>query len=100
MPLSAGALMRTGTFVNLSVPISNASIRPSCSPRRPTSPTPALSVYVIGRTQRRRRRLTRNRRLFRPRVEHEVGAAATVDLGFHKDLVIDDSEVDGVKPAA
>jgi len=34
----------TGTLLTFSVPTSKLSIFPSCSPRRPTSPTPALSV--------------------------------------------------------
>ena len=44
MSRSGGFLMRHGTLRSLSVPISSESMRASCRPRRPTSPTPALSV--------------------------------------------------------
>ena len=44
LPRSAGFLMRTGRFLTCRSPMSSRSIRESCSPRSPTSPTPALSV--------------------------------------------------------
>ena len=45
--------MTHGTLRSFSVPSSSESIRASCRPRRPTSPTPALSVNVIGAIPRR-----------------------------------------------
>ncbi len=42
--------MMHGTCFTFREPNSSLSIRPSWSPRRPTSPTPALTVYVIGDT--------------------------------------------------
>ena len=38
---------------SFSSPISSESMRASCRPRSPTSPTPALSAWVIGSTPRR-----------------------------------------------
>jgi hypothetical protein len=42
--------MMHGTCFTFSGPNSSLSIVPSWSPRRPTSPTPALTVYVMGDT--------------------------------------------------